>query len=585
MDAHLRTRPARALLLLALLILLVGCGNEEADEGSGNTTAESDTSRPDPGISATRLDPAFSTAHFTGALNCALCHDEVPAEGANLNFVTDWSGTIMAHAAHDPLWQAKVASEAARSPALAPAIEEKCASCHTPMAYTENIFANRGTPLLASSGGVLAEDHPLHNAAMQGVSCTLCHQSQNADLDDPASRSGGYTIAEDQMTDRVLFGPIESPLTRPMERRVGFTPVHGPHMQGSALCATCHNLKTTVLDPATGRPVEPERKFPEQQVYTEWEHSAFREGGPDERSCQQCHLPARAGDNPVTNRPRSAGTHPEVSRHAFVGGNTYMLALLRANREEMGLTASEAALTDALKRTELQLQEYTAELSIEDVDDANRLAFDVTVTNRTGHKLPTSFPSRRLWLHVRILGDAGDLLWESGAPRADGRITGSNSDDNMGTGNYEPHRDRITEEGQVAIWETVMETYKGNVTQTLLHAAAYAKDNRIPPRGMVPSAPGDWSNLPAEIRPAGEAVDDEDFGNGTDTVTYELPVLEHRPARIEATLHYQTVSAPFRADLLRGIGSDRAEVRRFEELDTDSERRYEPIVTTSRILR
>ena len=584
MDITPRPMWVRTFLLLSVLALLHGCndGSSEQPAQEGEPLAEEET--PLATSDATRLDPSFSTTHFTGALNCALCHDEVPAEGANLDFVIDWSGTIMAHAAHDPLWQAKVASEVARSPAMAPAIEAKCASCHTPMAHTENVFEARDTRLLASSGGVLSADHPLHNVAMQGVSCTVCHQFQDEDLGDPASQSGGYTIADRRGTDRLLFGPLESPLTRPMQRRIGFTPVHGPHMQGSALCATCHNLKTTVLDPATGRPVEPTREFPEQQVYTEWEYSAFGEGGPEEQSCQQCHMPTRAGDNPVTNRPPAAGTHPEVSRHAFVGGNTYMLALLRANREELGLTASEDALTNALRRTEVQLVEDTAALSIGSIEQTDGLVFEVTVANLTGHKLPTSFPSHRLWLHVRVLDETGNPLWESGAPRADGRITGADGDDNPSSGEYEPHRDRISEGDQVAIWETVMETYRGNVTQTLMHAAGYAKDNRIPPRGMGPSSPGDWSHLPAEIRPAGDAVTDADFGNGTDTVTYDLPALEGRPSRIEATLHYQSVSAPFRADLLEGTGSNRPEVLHFEELDADSQRRFEPIATTSRAL-
>jgi len=48
---------------------------------------------------------------------------------------------------------------------------------------------------------------------------------------------------------------------------------------------------------------------------------------------------------------------------------------------------------------------------------------DIAVTNRSGHKLPTSYPSRRVWVHLRVRDDSsGATVFESGGPGADGRI-------------------------------------------------------------------------------------------------------------------------------------------------------------------
>ena len=48
--------------------------------------------------------------------------------------VTDWRSTMMANAARDPYWQASVRREILDHPKLTAAIEDKCATCHMPMA-------------------------------------------------------------------------------------------------------------------------------------------------------------------------------------------------------------------------------------------------------------------------------------------------------------------------------------------------------------------------------------------------------------------------------------------------------------------
>jgi hypothetical protein len=76
----------------------------------------------------------FTTPLFSGAGNCAFCHDPwTPNDtrsGAPL--ASDWRATMMAHSFKDPLWQAVMAAEVRENPARQSLIEDKCQTCHAP---------------------------------------------------------------------------------------------------------------------------------------------------------------------------------------------------------------------------------------------------------------------------------------------------------------------------------------------------------------------------------------------------------------------------------------------------------------------
>ena len=75
--------------------------------------------------------------------------------------------------------------------------------------------------------------------AVDGFSCTVCHQVQPERLGTPASFSGRFRVGEDAE----IYGPHVAPFARPMERHAGYTPVASDHMLEPALCGTCHTLK------------------------------------------------------------------------------------------------------------------------------------------------------------------------------------------------------------------------------------------------------------------------------------------------------------------------------------------------------
>jgi hypothetical protein len=70
-----------------------------------------------------------------------------------------------------------------------------------------------------------------------------------------------------------------------------------------------------------------------------------------------------------------------------------------------------------------------------------RLTAQVAVSNLSGHKFPTAYPSRRAWLHVTVRDGAGATVFESGAFRPDGSVSGNDMDEDALR--FEPHHGLI----------------------------------------------------------------------------------------------------------------------------------------------
>ena len=382
--------------------------------------------------------------------------------------------------------------------------------------------------------------NPLHEAAQDGVSCSLCHQIQPDNLGTAASFSGGYEIdTSSEPPNRVMFGPYKDPFGRPMQMHTGYLPTFGEHTNSAALCGSCHNLVTPYVDAAGQIAGE----FPEQMPYTEWENSAFGQGIP----CQSCHMPQAAGSVVISPMPGMLGPREPFFQHQFVGGNRFMVTLLKDHAAELGVTAQAAQMDATVARTAEQLARG-ASLTLKSAGrEGDTLAIQLQISPATGHKFPTSFPSRRAWLHVTVADAAGKVIFESGRPEADGSIQGNAADADPAA--YEPHYDVITQADQVQIYEPIMGDTEGNVTYTLLRAATYLKDNRLLPAGA------DKAKLPPEIAVRGTAADDANFVGDGDQITYRVDVASAQgPFTVQAELLYQPLAYRFVQDMLTDSG-------------------------------
>jgi len=391
-------------------------------------------------------------------------------------------------------------------------------------------------------------EKPMDRLAADGVSCSLCHQITKEKLGTRESFVGGFVI--DPKTPeggRPEYGPfkIETGLTRIMRTSSrGFQPTEAEHMRQSEICATCHTLYTKALGPE-GKVVG---ELPEQVPYQEWLHSDFRET----KSCQSCHMPVVTDDVPISKvfgAPRKG-----VSRHVFVGSNFFMQRMLNRYRADLSVAALPNELSSAAERTVSHLQSQSARVAIDRLETrAGRLEAEVSVENLGGHKLPTAYPSRRVWLHLVVRDANNKTVFESGALNSKGSIDGNDND--ADPARFEPHYTDIRSADQVQIYESILADQAGSVTTGLLTAVRYLKDNRLLPRGF------DKRTADKDIAVQGAALEDQDFSGGGDRVRYSLALGDARgPFRVEAELWYQPISYRW-ASNLRPHNS--AETRRF----------------------
>lgn len=558
-------------MILLLLVVAAGCGHapgpSEGDTPAARTeptavlgATPSPTVAPGPGQPAPLPEyrapalPKDIDRFFSASGACADCHTGMKDEAGNdVSMGVDWRGAIMANAARDPYWQASVRSEVLDHPRLTAVIEDKCANCHTPMAQFTVASSGDESPLL--DGGFLGDNHRLHNLAIDGVSCALCHQIEEQGFGDEESFSGGFAIDTKRPRGRRLaYGPFP-PAWLPasvMHDVSGFRPIEGQHTGQSELCATCHTLYTPYVDESG----EVAGTFPEQVPYLEWQHSDYAEWG----ACQDCHMPVAGG---AVRLATTGGGPPRspFAQHRFIGGNTYVLKMLWAFGEDLDVTASSDHFARKITQTLEQLQERTATLSVEQgaITDSH-VTFDVVVRSLAGHKVPTGFPARRTWLHVTVVDEAGDVLFESGAFNPDGSIVGNDNDADPAA--YEPHYEVIHEPGQVQIYEPILEDASGEVTTALLEAKGYRKDNRLLPRGFDKTSAG------ADFAVYGAAAEDADFAAEGDTVRYSLDLPETSgELTLSVELLYQSIGYRWAENLRRHQASEIARfVNAYEHL-------------------
>lgn len=479
---------------------------------------------------------SFTTSHFSGSGNCAMCHDGLTdTSGENVSIVRDWGASMMANSTKDPFWQAKVASELARNPQLSTVINDKCTKCHAPMAHYEITKVQGGDVTLFGNNGILDNNHVLHDAAMNGVSCTLCHQiKDSADLGTLNGFSGQYEINNT----KTIYGQYSDIFPNPMINHTGYVPTYSAHVSDSAMCASCHDLKTPFVDSnGTVLSTSPESEFPEQMPYTEWQNSIFDDSGSNPQSCQDCHMPHTTSK--VSNRPMWLGAKDGFARHHLVGANTTMLTLLRDNATALDVTSNNMDLGISRARAMLQ-SSVNINIDSVSVSDGDLVA-NISLENNSGHKTPSGYPSRRMWLNFKVTDSNNNIVFESGAINANGSIAGADNDSNQTV--FEPHYNLITSVDQVQIYEPVMGDSDGNVTYTLLRGAQYLKDNRLTPKGFNKLA------VPDDIKVYGQAANDDDFNQGSDQITYRVPVDVSGELTVSVSLNYQTIGHGFLIDL------------------------------------
>jgi hypothetical protein len=463
------------------------------------------------------------------SVTCVTCHGgyDTGAEPWHA-----WLGSMMAQAMRDPHYLATLAI----AEQDAPGAGDLCLRCHTPGGWAEGRSDDTG-------GGLInAKDR-------HGVQCDFCHRlvdpvyregvSPVQDLDilaalttvPPGAANGQFVLDPDPMR----RGPYADAIA-------SHEFLESPFHLSADLCGTCHDVSNPVFeqdgDPAVYVPgpldaphSDGDRRhmFPVERTFSEWQLSDYADGGvyapqfagnkPDGvvSTCQDCHMAdvRGAGANEA-----GAPTRDDLALHDLTGGNHWVPDILPTFYPD---EVDVAALQDGKARAVAMLQ-LAATLDASLTMNGGAPELSVTVTNETGHKLPSGYPEgRRMWINVRAFDTGGATVYESCA--------------------YDPATGVLTHDADARIYEV-----KPGLSHRLAGALGAEPgpsfhfalgdtiwfDNRIPPRGFDNAA-----FTAAQCAPAGHAYAD---GQHHDLAVYGLPAAA---VRAEVALYYQSTSKEY----------------------------------------
>jgi len=392
--------------------------------------------------------------------NCFQCHFGYDAaiEPAHL-----WSGSMMSHAARDPLYWATVAV----AEEVFPGSGDLCLRCHAPRGWLDD----RSKP--TDGSGLTALD-------AEGVTCAFCHGLVNpSELEYDGVQNAPFLAHDGGTPPTGWSGAGEYVMTSGADRMGPYASspaLHGTKQalfqRDPALCGTCHDVSNPVtgdlapshgsmvaLQPGSfagvlGAPVAQKAAFNNppyaygvvERTFSEFMASSFgttrvgsyaslpaglqrgviqdvyqaatagvpsgdfEDGAPRFYTCQSCHM------QPAIGKGAKQGflpDHKDLARHDLTGGSTWVPETIKYLDAQGKLVAGGglypehiSAIDDGIVRARAMLQSAAA---IDVTSDT------VRVTNLTGHKLISGYPEgRRMWLAVKWLGPNGQMLAEQG---------------------------------------------------------------------------------------------------------------------------------------------------------------------------
>ena len=483
-----------------------------------------------PGLAHTLLPPS----------DCDGCHGDF-ATGSQYEPFPTWSGSMMAQAGRDPLFWA--ALDVANNDI--PGVGDFCLRCHAPAGWLQG----RSEPPGGSADGCGLEGKLDETGKdFDGVDCHLCHRMMENPMPPPGEQAVYLENAQFWIDDSdcggagepCRRGPYDYPAdgSEPPPHAWAFATYQGSQQayhEHSDFCGNCHNVthpvETLIVDGVdTGIPMPIERTF------KEWQQSSFADVAAGVTTCQNCHMPDRTSSPSYACDAEINDHTGDLPIHAFAGGNAWIPDVLRQEYPNLNLSAELVAARDEA----VQMLESAAsiDLQVEPVaEDGGTWSVTVTVTNLSGHKLPTGYPEgRRMWLHVEARDGLDDLLWESGAYDPDTGVL--SSDPQLKIYHVEP-----------GIWdagsgECAIEDAQGRPVFHFVRNNCIRIDNRIPPAGFT-------GGSDPETRPVAYGYPETSPGSGVlvhwDTTPYDVPIPAGTasPVSITATLRYQTTSKEY----------------------------------------
>ncbi len=458
--------------------------------------------------------PNSLTDNIALANNCVGCH------GNTAIIYPQWTGSLMAQAARDPIFYACLDIAEADSPGSG----DTCIRCHVPKAWLEG----RSTPTNGMS--ITAQDR-------DGITCNFCHRmvdpfnldgqapAEDADILNDLGANAPIQSADLGMPSGPGNGGNGSYVVDPLDRRRGPFPLppnlgdppvppeadcaiyhdalESPFHRRSDMCATCHDvslphfhfdsMSSGYVFNGTGTHHPDGNKYnmaPIERTYSEWLKSSFaqgmgvnmggRFGGPGQTfvsECQHCHM-AYTSDYGCrfVDGPRD-----DLPTHRFSGAGTWQLDAIAQQYGPSGTNEINASTVSALaagKTSNISFLQLAADLeaALNDSQTPGTDQLRVRVTNQTGHKLPSGYPEgRRIWVNVQFFDCLSNTTPMDERGEYDAASAVLNGAD---TKVYE------MEGGLDDALATMLGRTPGPAMHFVLTNKIF-KDNRIPPRGFT----------------------------------------------------------------------------------------------------
>jgi hypothetical protein len=476
--------------------------------------------------------------------NCTFCHGDgyssFTGQPADTETWNAWAGSMMAQAGRDPIFYA--ALDIANADAAFSG--EFCLRCHIPRGWLDGRVQN----------GTLIYD-PLETPDdLEGIQCEVCHrlvdpvydpENPPRDIDVLASITSPVTIIGNAA---IVIDPLDhrrGPLN--LTDTLGFdvheqiagaqATLQSPYHTEAAFCGSCHNIDNPLLSwneisqtyqlNALDEPGDLATAFPVERTYSEWLLSQYNTpggvyapqfGGNQDfvSTCQDCHMRNTTGVGGFAWVTTTVNLRDNYPLHDLTGANTWVPQIIPQHPAfsstftgTIPAQQRAQALISGTLRARYMLQN-AATLAVARVDDQ----IIVTITNQSGHKLPSGYvEGRRMWLQIEGYDNNGTLVYTSGAYNvATGELAGYGSDPTLKV--YEALH------GLTPDWAAQLGLDAGHSFHFMLNNVILS-DNRIPPRGYDFDAFEAAGAAPySNSQPDPTMYADEQYW---DVVTYDLP--------------------------------------------------------------
>ncbi|MHC5114065.1 MAG: multiheme c-type cytochrome [Planctomycetota bacterium] len=332
------------------------------------------------------------------------CHEEI---------LEEWEPSAHRYSSMDDMFQRVQELMAVET---SPEQTRYCAGCHDPISLFSGA-KNSGNITLSAEG------------ADEGSSCVVCHTMVQADV----QGNGDYTI---EVPEPYVYETAEGGVGKFLSDFLIRTyPKHHvasysrPLYKTAEFCAACHKQ---YLDVEVNTDIG---KVQGQNQYDSWKNSRwYHEGEPDRSiSCRECHMPLVASEDPARGDKTDFNRDPDDRQHRshrMLASNQYVPLL-----HDLPGAKEHVALTEAWLRGEIEIPEIAERwtegpvvrlqiVAPERVAPGDNVPIQVVLTNnKTGHDFPTGpLDMIESWIELKVVSDAGDVLYHSGQLDEDGYI-------------------------------------------------------------------------------------------------------------------------------------------------------------------